>query len=408
MSDEGQPGTADIELVMVDPAATSSGQASSEAGIGTIRLRGWQVRPVGPLPVSRRPCDGYLIKADYDVDIAPRSQSPSWFEIGFAFGEAAVVDAVPRTVVDPQPAAGYVLDDSLHFILSDRPENVRLPATAPSVDVFGLGGPEIRWRHIGGVQPGSYTVWMMVLAPAGSKRLTVNVTARYDISTVEALGFRPVARPRRVDLDLAACQGIAELNPVVQASRRTELVASGAPRVLITYAHDSPSHVQAVLRFGEFLCECGIDTHLDRWDNDDRQDWHLWALDNITKADFVLVVASPQCKAAGDGQTQSEADRGVRSELSILRDRLTDDRVAWLPKILPVVLPDGCVDDIPQFLNPRYTGHYPVGSLTLSGADNLLRALTKRLRYERPSVTTRIVQLGRPTVDAALGGLDMV
>jgi hypothetical protein len=59
-------------------------------------------------------------------------------------------------------------------------------------------------------------------------------------------------------------------------------------------------------------------------------------------------------------------------------------------------------------LNPRYTGHYPVGSFTLSGADNLLRALTKRLRYERPSVTTRIVQLGRPTVDAALGGLDMV
>jgi hypothetical protein len=405
MSDEGLPGFADIELVMVD---LSSGEVPSEARVGTIRLRGWQVRPVTPLPVSHQPGDGYLIKAGYEVDIAPRSQSPSWFEIGFAFGEATVVDVVPRTVVDPQPATHYVLDDSLHFALSDRLENVHLPAAVPFVDVFGLGGPEIRWRHTGGVQLGSYTAWMMVLAPAGSKRLTVNVTARYDISTVDALVRRPMACPRRFDLDLAACRETTDLTPVIQTGRRTELAVSGSPRVLITYAHDSSSHVQAVLRFAEFLCECGIDTHLDRWDNDDRQDWHLWALDNITKADFVLVVASPQCRAVGDGLADSDADRGVRSELAILRDRLMDDRVTWLPKILPVVLPHGCVDDIPLFLNPKYAGHYPVGSFTPAGADGLLRALTKRLRYERPSVTTRIVQLRRPAVDAALGDLDMV
>jgi hypothetical protein len=407
MSEDGQPGAADIELVMMDLGTTSSRQAPSEVRVGTIRLRGWQVRPVGPLPGSRQSCDGYLIKAGYDVAVAQQGHPLSWFEIGFAFGEASVVDVLPRTLVDPQPPSCYVLNDSLHFVVSDRPEVVHLPATAPVVDVFGLGGREIRWRRLGGVQSSSYTAWMMVLAPAGSTRLTVNVTVRYEMSTVDALEFRPIARPWRFDLNLAACQGMVDLKPVTQTSCRTELVAFGTMRVLITYAHDSSSHVQAVLRFGELLCERGIDTHLDRWDADDRQDWNLWALDNITKADFVLVVASPRCKAAGDGQAESNADRGLRSALSILRDRLMEDRVTWLPKILSVVLPGCSADDIPLFLNSRYTGHYPVGSFTLSGVDSFLRTLTKRPRYERPSVTTRIVQLGRPAVDAALGDLDM-
>src|SRR5687767_241039 len=98
--------TADIELVMVGLGPESS----DETGIGTIRLPAWQVRPV---PVSRQSYDGYLIKAGYDIDIAPRSPSLSWFEIGFAFGDASVTDVVPRTVADPQHATSYVLDDSL-------------------------------------------------------------------------------------------------------------------------------------------------------------------------------------------------------------------------------------------------------------------------------------------------------
>ncbi|ONI70525.1 hypothetical protein ALI144C_48705 [Actinosynnema sp. ALI-1.44] len=368
---------------MVDPRTGTCG----EVRIGTVRLCDWQVRPVRP---TGQPRDGYLIRADYDVDIHTRSRTPAWLEIGFALGDASIVDLLPKTVLAPQPATSTVLNDALCFVPCDGPggpDDARMPAMTPLVDVFGLGGSEIRWRHTGEVRPGAHTAWMMALVPAGQDKLTVTITARYDIPGVAALRLQPVARPQRLDLDLTACRGTPDVKPVVHLVQRTELLVSRSPRVLVTYADDNPGHTQAVLRFGEFLGECGMDTHIDRWDHDDRQDRTMWALDNITKADFVLVVASPECKAAGDGH----GDHDVRQELAILRDRLTDDRVTWLRRILPVVLPNGSADDFPLFLNSKYTGHYPVDSCTPRGADALLRALTKRDRYERPSVTSRMI-----------------
>lgn len=374
---------------MVDPRTTATGQAPSEIRIGTVRVCSCQVRPV----LSRDPArDGYLVEVGYDVVIGPASRSPAWLEIGFALGDASVVDVLPRTVLAPRQPMAALLDDRLHFVECDRPgdpEHARMPAVTPLVDVFGVGGPEVRWRHTG-VRPGSHTAWMMVLVPAGTDKLTLTVTARYDLPSAEVLLLQPLARQRRLDLDLTTCQGTTGVRPVARTGRRTELVVSGAPRVLVTYARDSPGHARDVVRFGEFLGECGMDTHIDRWDHEDRQDRAMWALDNITKADFVLVVASPWCKAAGDGHGAGTAD-DVWLELSILRDRLMDDRVTWLSKILPVLLPGGRVEDVPSFLNPRQTGHYPVDCFTPAGAGSLLRALTRRSHYERPAVTARNV-----------------
>jgi hypothetical protein len=168
------------------------------------------------------------------------------------------------------------------------------------------------------------------------------------------------------------------------SNRNTSLVAlphqpavSSPPRVFIIYARDDPGHVDAVLRFAKFLRGQGMDTHLDVWDHDGGDDWNLWALDHITRADFVLVVASPQCRTAADAHSDRTGGTGVESALAILHDRLVDDRVKWLAKVHPVVLPDGVADQIPLFLNARVLGYHQIEAFTEAGAGSVLRTIMR-------------------------------
>jgi hypothetical protein len=62
---------------------------------------------------------------------------------------------------------------------------------------------------------------------------------------------------------------------------------------------------------------------------------------------------------------------------------LHSDRAEWLPRLLPVVLPNGSVRDIPLFLQPQIADHYLVREFTVAGAENLLRAIFRRPAYWR-------------------------
>ena len=68
-----------------------------------------------------------------------------------------------------------------------------------------------------------------------------------------------------------------------------------APMVFISYAHDSPEHKDRVRQFATFLeVRIGLRVELDQWDDNVRRDWSLWATKQLTGADFVVVVASPE------------------------------------------------------------------------------------------------------------------
>lgn len=56
------------------------------------------------------------------------------------------------------------------------------------------------------------------------------------------------------------------------------LAGNSAPRVFISYAHDSPEHRDRVLGFASFLRSQGIEAVLDTWFTGDRQDWYAWAI----------------------------------------------------------------------------------------------------------------------------------
>jgi hypothetical protein len=130
----------------------------------------------------------------------------------------------------------------------------------------------------------------------------------------------------------------------------------------------------------------GIDARLDVWEEGSRQDWAVWAQKEIEEADFVIVVASSAYRLWADGGATPEQGRGVQFEAALLREKIFEDRAAWLRRVLPVVLPGGRVSDIPVFLQPRSASHYQVTSFTAAGASMLLRVMADQPAQKRPDL----------------------
>ncbi|MFC0108322.1 SEFIR domain-containing protein [Kibdelosporangium aridum] len=160
-----------------------------------------------------------------------------------------------------------------------------------------------------------------------------------------------------------------------------------APRVFISYAHDSAEHMEQVREFGTFLrAQIGLEVELDRWFENARRDWSGWAVERLTKADFILVIASPEYRRRADGELPPSIGRGAQFEASILRNAVTEDRIRATERILPVVLPGRSIDDIPSFLNPYSTSRFHVTDFTREGIAELLGVITGRGQHPMPEL----------------------
>lgn len=169
----------------------------------------------------------------------------------------------------------------------------------------------------------------------------------------------------------------------------TDEMPAGSPYVFISYAHDSAQHKKDVIAFGALLrIQLGINAHLDEWHAGQRRDWSEWALEQLETADFVLAIASPMFRERADGRGDVTEGRGSRYEGALMRDKMTEDRVTWMRKILPVVLPDGVVSDIPRFLQPYAATHYRIESMTLDSVMELWRVLVGRPQHPLPPLGT--------------------
>jgi hypothetical protein len=406
-ADAGQPAVAQVALVLADDGDKQFDSAPSQVPLGAIALGGWQVTSVNPVPADFPGQDACLVKLNYDLALEPEVPGLRWFEFGVSFsaladGLPAVLDALPRNVVEPQGPTAFSLGRHLGFVPSPdgAGSHAQLPAVAPFVDVFGVGTAGVRWRHVSRdghlVRPGSYTAWIVLVVPAGRDKLEAELTARYDLAPDDALGYRPANRPARFQLSLpqASAPQPGHRGGVSPSAAGPPALTGPAgmktPRVFISYAHDDQRHVDAVLAFGEFLLQSGIDAHMDRWDLDFRRDWYQWATEQITTADFVVVVASPMCRMVGNGEIENTQRRGLQSEMSLLRELLHADRATWQRRLLPVVLPGGAVSDIPLFLQPQTADHYLVAAFTVTGAEDLLRVITGQTPYLRPAIGARV------------------
>ena len=107
-----------------------------------------------------------------------------------------------------------------------------------------------------------------------------------------------------------------------------ELDVARAPRVFVSYAHESREHEQSVLEFYEFLRSVGVDARIDVLAAQRPQEWNQWMLGELRAADFVLVIASPEYRRRADGEAPASEGRGVRFEAGIVQDEFYADRAA--------------------------------------------------------------------------------
>jgi SEFIR domain len=97
--------------------------------------------------------------------------------------------------------------------------------------------------------------------------------------------------------------------------------------VFISYSHDSDAHRAAVLGLAERLRGDGIEVVLDQYvEGTPAQGWPRWMLDEIERADAVLVVCTQTYYQRFRGHGPPDRGRGVDWEGAILTNELYRDR----------------------------------------------------------------------------------
>jgi hypothetical protein len=176
-------------------------------------------------------------------------------------------------------------------------------------------------------------------------------------------------------------------------------------RAFISYAKESPDHIDAVREFWRLLRGAGVDARVDLLTAERRMvDWPAWMSREIAEAEYVLVIASPEYKRAADGKCDAHERRGVQWEVRRLVERLYKNQVDEASRYLPVLLPGRTIDDIPDFLYPYSGTHYPIDELTEAGVEEVLRVLSnqpwetepplgppRRLRPPRPAPASPVL-----------------
>src|SRR3989337_1512065 len=85
-----------------------------------------------------------------------------------------------------------------------------------------------------------------------------------------------------------------------------------SPQVFISYAHEDVKHMEHVRELWILLRRNGIDAVLDLPAAERRQDWAVWMHHQVRRAEFVLVVASPEYRRRSEGDASPDEGRGVQ------------------------------------------------------------------------------------------------
>src|SRR5690349_12707861 len=102
--------------------------------------------------------------------------------------------------------------------------------------------------------------------------------------------------------------------PVGRRSRRSTTLSTSdsmspsdtpaAPRVFISYSHDTPEHSRRVVTFAQALRDNGIDVELDQFHQDEILDWPRWCNEKTSReeSDFVVCLCTVECRRRIEGK----------------------------------------------------------------------------------------------------------
>jgi len=151
-----------------------------------------------------------------------------------------------------------------------------------------------------------------------------------------------------------------------------------APRVFVSYSHESPEHEERVLRLADALLAKGVNCMLDQYEPVFAEGLQRWMRDRIRESDFVLVVCTETYFRRHMGLERPGEGKGVIFESGlILQDAYETGYLN--EKIIPVYFGGGR-----DFILPELRSALSYRLDTDDGFEALLRRLTRQPAVVKP------------------------
>jgi hypothetical protein len=164
-------------------------------------------------------------------------------------------------------------------------------------------------------------------------------------------------------------------------------IESAPPKVFISYSYDSEEHMDRVLILSDRLRGDGIDCNIDQYEQSPEKGWYRWMMEEIEKADFVLMICTPQYIRRFRGNEEDGIGMGVTWEGSIITHELYSQS-GKNSKYIPILFSTQDRDSIPNIL--RSTSKYTLDNP--KGYELLYRRLTNQHETPAPPLGTVIKQ----------------
>jgi hypothetical protein len=183
-----------------------------------------------------------------------------------------------------------------------------------------------------------------------------------------------------------------------------------APKVYISYSHDSEEHKSRVLQLSNSLREDGIDCTIDRYELSPTEGWRRWSETQVRESDFVLVICTQTYYRRFHGEEDSGTGAGSTFEGELITHLLQARKTpSEKPTFVPVIFDLADQKFIPTVL-ARYT-RFNVGSaedhrrlvLLLSGGQEIKRPPLAR---KTPGTETTQSSEAESRANTVTGGSD--
>ena len=169
-----------------------------------------------------------------------------------------------------------------------------------------------------------------------------------------------------------------------------------APRVFLSYSHDSDEHADRVLALADALCDRGIDVILDRYVHPaPAEGWPHWMDRNLDEAKFVLMVCTETYRRRVMDLEEPGKGLGVRWEGSLIDNRLYHDKPSG-SRFIPILLPSSEPAHIPNPVQGHAYYRIATFDLTDPGFEALYRHLTDQPATPRPDLVRLTILPPKP------------
>jgi hypothetical protein len=152
-----------------------------------------------------------------------------------------------------------------------------------------------------------------------------------------------------------------------------------APKVFLSYSHDSTEHDERVLALADDLRAGGLDVRLDQYVDNPAEGWPRWMERQVVECDFVLLVCTPTYRRRFNREDTSEGGKGAKWE-GMMLEQLLYEAQARNQKLVPVLFEGGKEEDVPLVLR-AYTRYRLLGEY-----EKLYRRLTGQQEITAPPI----------------------